>query len=177
MKSFYIDNRVTSISNEDILNRFIEESKHILATTCFDLRGWEHTSSKIRRDSSAPIPVLGLLWNTDEDNIFFDTTVLKYSSLDLTRRNVLSTVHKIFDPIDVLSPAALIPKLLIQRSWNLKIGWDTVLPDDYQREFSSWLRDVDCLLNVNIARSLNIDKIHGLSLHLFGMRAKMLIVL
>ncbi|GFS49769.1 integrase catalytic domain-containing protein [Nephila pilipes] len=65
------------------------------------------------------------------------------------------------------SPATLIPKLLIQRSWNLKIEWDVVLPDDYQREFSSWLRDVDCSLNVKIAKSLNIDKIHGLSLHVF----------
>ncbi|GFU14375.1 integrase catalytic domain-containing protein [Nephila pilipes] len=66
-----------------------------------------------------------------------------------------------------LSPATLILKLLIQRSWNLKIGWDTVLPNDYLREFSFWLHDVNCLLNVKITRSLNIDKIHGLSLHVF----------
>ncbi|GFT39648.1 DUF5641 domain-containing protein [Nephila pilipes] len=104
-----------------------------LATACFDLRGWEHASLKIGRDPSDPIPVLGLLWNKDEDNIFCDTAVLKCSSFDLTRRNVLSIVHKIFDSLCVLSPATLIPKLLIQRSWNLKIGWDTALPDDYQR--------------------------------------------
>ncbi|GFT38628.1 uncharacterized protein NPIL_43771 [Nephila pilipes] len=132
MKSFYVDNCVTSISNEDTLYRFIEESKHILATACFDLRGWEHTSLKIGRDPSDPIPILGLLWN--KDNIFCDTTVLKCSSFDLTRRNVLSVVHKIFNPLGVLSPATLIPKLLIQKSWNLKIDWDTVLPDNYIRE-------------------------------------------
>ncbi|GFS75345.1 hypothetical protein NPIL_126051 [Nephila pilipes] len=71
-------------------DRFIEESKHILDTAYFDLIGWEHTSLKIGRDPSDPIPVLGLLWNKDEDNIFCDTTVLKCSSLDLRRRNVLS---------------------------------------------------------------------------------------
>ncbi|GFT01632.1 DUF5641 domain-containing protein [Nephila pilipes] len=99
------------------------------------------------------------MWNKEEDNIFCDTAVLKCSFFDLTRRNVLSIVHKILDPLGVLSPATLVLKLLIQRSWNLKIGWDTILPDDYQREFPSWLRDVDCLLNVKIARSLNIDEI------------------
>ncbi|GFT10242.1 integrase catalytic domain-containing protein [Nephila pilipes] len=67
----------------------------------------------------------------------------------------------------ILSLATLIPKLLTQRSWNLKIGWDTVLPDDYQREFSSCLRDVNCLLNDKISKSLNIDKIHRLSFHVF----------
>ncbi|GFT78845.1 DUF5641 domain-containing protein [Nephila pilipes] len=167
MESFYIENFVTSVSNENALCRFNEESKPIIATACFDLRGWEHTSLKIGRDPSDPILVLGLLWEKDEDNIFCDTTVSKCSSLDLARRNVLSIVHKIFDPLGVLSPATLIPKLLIQRSWNLKTGGDTILPDDYQREFSSWLYDVDCLLNVKIPRSLNIDKIHGLSLHVF----------
>ncbi|GFS37278.1 hypothetical protein NPIL_183631 [Nephila pilipes] len=54
--------------------KFIEESKHILATACLDLRVWEHTSLKIGRDPSEPIPVLGLLWNKEEDNIFCDTT-------------------------------------------------------------------------------------------------------
>ncbi|GFT82126.1 DUF5641 domain-containing protein [Nephila pilipes] len=77
MKSFYVDNCVTSVSNEDTLYRFIEESKRIMATTFFDLRGWEHTSLKIGRDPSEPIPVLGLLWNKDENNIFCDTTVFK----------------------------------------------------------------------------------------------------
>ncbi|GFU20850.1 DUF5641 domain-containing protein [Nephila pilipes] len=161
MKSFYVDNCVTIASNEDNLYRFIEDSKHLLA--CYDLRGWEHTSLKIGRDPSDTLPVFGLLWNKDEDIIFCDTTVLKCSSFDLTRRNVLNIIHKIFDPLGVLSPATLIPKLLIQRSWNLKMGWDTVLSVDNQREFTSWLRDVDCLLNAKIARSLNIDKIHGLS--------------
>ncbi|GFT65865.1 DUF5641 domain-containing protein, partial [Nephila pilipes] len=131
MKSSYVDNCVTSVSIEDNLYGFIEESKHILATACFDLRGWEHTSLKISRDPSDPIHVVGLLWNKDEDNIYCDTNVLKCSSFDLTRRNVLSIVHEIFDPLGVLCPATFIPKLLILRSWNLKIGGDTVLPDDY----------------------------------------------
>ncbi|GFU42631.1 DUF5641 domain-containing protein [Nephila pilipes] len=134
---------------------------HILATVCFDLRGWEHMSLNIGRDSSAPIPVLGLLWNKDRDNIFCDTTVLKCLSFNLTRRNVLSITHKIFDPLGILGIATLFPKLRIQRSCNLKIGWDTVLPDDYQIEFSSWVSDVDGLLNVKIPRSVNIEKIHG----------------
>ncbi|GFU39818.1 DUF5641 domain-containing protein [Nephila pilipes] len=90
---------------------------------------------KIRRYPSDPIPVLRLLWNKDEDNIFCDTAELKCSSLNLSRRNVLSIIHKIFDSFGILSPTTLIPKLLIQRSWTLKIGWDTVLRDDHQREF------------------------------------------
>ncbi|GFU42483.1 hypothetical protein NPIL_44691 [Nephila pilipes] len=106
-----------------------------MVTVCFELREWEHTSLKIGRDPSDPIPVLGLLRNKDQDNIFCDTAVLKCSSLDLTRRNILSTAHKIFDPFGILRPATLILKLVIEISRNLKIGLATVLPDDHQREF------------------------------------------
>ncbi|GFS86953.1 DUF5641 domain-containing protein, partial [Nephila pilipes] len=83
MKSSYVDNCVTSVSIENTLYGFIEESKHILATACFHLRGWDHTSLKISRDPSDPIHVLGLLWNKDEDNIYCDTNVLKCSSFDI----------------------------------------------------------------------------------------------
>ncbi|GFU58820.1 DUF5641 domain-containing protein [Nephila pilipes] len=135
MKSFYVDNSVSSVSNKkNTLYRFIEESKHVLATACFDLRRWEHTSLKIGRDPSNPITDLGPLCNKDEDSIYFDIAVLKSSSVDFSRRNILRNIS---DPLDILSSATLIPKLLIEGSWNLKIGWDTILLNGYQREFSS----------------------------------------
>ncbi|GFT87873.1 DUF5641 domain-containing protein [Nephila pilipes] len=108
MKSFYIENCVTSNFNDDSLYRFIEEPKDALATACFDLKGWEYTSLKMVHDPSDSLPVLGLWWNKYEDNIFCDTIVLKCPSFNLTRRNVLSIVQKIFDPLGVLSPATFL---------------------------------------------------------------------
>ncbi|XP_035204692.1 uncharacterized protein LOC118179635 [Stegodyphus dumicola] len=42
--AFYVDNCITSITSQDELKKFIFEAKRILATGCFDLRGWEHSS-------------------------------------------------------------------------------------------------------------------------------------
>ncbi|GFS35838.1 hypothetical protein NPIL_49051 [Nephila pilipes] len=101
---------VTSGPNENSLHRFIEKSKHILASASFDLRKWERASLNIGRDPSDPIPILGLLCHEDEDNILCDTAVLKCSSLHLTRRKIiLSIIQKNSNTLGILSPASLIP--------------------------------------------------------------------
>ncbi|GBL69063.1 hypothetical protein AVEN_106014-1 [Araneus ventricosus] len=42
LESFYVDNCVTSVDNEE-LRRFMIESREILSPAKFNLRGWEHT--------------------------------------------------------------------------------------------------------------------------------------
>ncbi|KAJ8982414.1 hypothetical protein NQ317_017216 [Molorchus minor] len=42
-ESFYVDNCVTSVTDKNSLNTFIQESVQIMAEAKFDLRGWERT--------------------------------------------------------------------------------------------------------------------------------------
>ncbi|GFY40127.1 integrase catalytic domain-containing protein [Trichonephila inaurata madagascariensis] len=44
------------------------------------------------------------------------------------RKGILSTVHKIFDPLGFTCPVTLGPKVLLQECWKLKVSWDTELP-------------------------------------------------
>ncbi|PRD24366.1 UNVERIFIED_CONTAM: hypothetical protein NCL1_43985 [Trichonephila clavipes] len=43
LRSFYVDDLITSLDNEAEILPFIEESHHILAEGKFNLRGWKHT--------------------------------------------------------------------------------------------------------------------------------------
>lgn len=39
------------------------------------------------------------------------------------KRGVLSTAQKLFDTIEFTSPSSLMPKLLLQEAWKMKIRW------------------------------------------------------
>ncbi|XP_035214247.1 uncharacterized protein LOC118188023 [Stegodyphus dumicola] len=43
LESFYVDNCVTNVENPEELEKFIEESRLVLSTAEFELRGWEHS--------------------------------------------------------------------------------------------------------------------------------------
>ncbi|XP_054717258.1 uncharacterized protein LOC129226652 [Uloborus diversus] len=164
--AFYVDNCVTSVSDEKKLNQFIHEPTYLMNAGCFDLRGWEYTTQNFE-EKSEPISVLGLLWNKHEDVLFCQIKNLDLDSLEITRRNILSIVHKIFDVIGILCPTTLIPKLILQKSWGLKLGWDTPLPDEFKIEFEAWAKDLHLLSEVRVPRYINTFESAELSLHTF----------
>lgn len=74
--------------------------------------------------------VLGLVWKPAKDHFMFDLNGL----LDIlkgkqnTKRSVLKTPARIFDPIGFLTPFTIRVKHLFQLLWERGIGWDDQLP-------------------------------------------------
>ncbi|XP_054265924.1 uncharacterized protein LOC128988558 [Macrosteles quadrilineatus] len=126
-KSFYVDNVSTSVDTYEELKHFVEESKQVMAAAKFDLRGWHATSVIEEGDNKFVTNVLGVQWNYIEDVLFFNLTncIKDLDVSRITKRDILSISHKIFDPIGILCPVTLFPKLLLQSMWDLKIDWDT----------------------------------------------------
>lgn len=119
IKSFYVDNCVTSLNGNKDLMQFIKISTKLLADAQFVLRGWEYTAMDIADASQNISSVLGLRWSKVNDVLFCDGgSQMKYDKV--TRRKVLSGAHRIFDPIGFISPFTLLPKIMVQSSWNAK---------------------------------------------------------
>lgn len=167
IRSFYVDNCVISVTDEKELQQFIQESTNLLEKAGFDLRGWEHTNLHDEGNSEKTVSVLGMLWNKTTDSLFCDLTSVNDIKLNVTRRVILSTVHKIFDPLGFLCPVTLLPKIMVQQTWKLKIGWDVELPEEIQQEFADWSQDLQLLSDVAIPRSLSLYEATKLSLHTF----------
>ena len=51
-------------------------------------------------------------------------------SVALTKRELLSFISSIYDPVGLMAPVTLEPKLIIQDLWRRQIDWDVELPDD-----------------------------------------------
>lgn len=45
-----------------------------------------------------------------------------------TKRNILSQISQLFDPLGLLGPIILSAKLLIQELWKSQIDWDSSVP-------------------------------------------------
>lgn len=79
---------------------------------------------------------------------------------------MLSIIHKVFDPIGFTCPALLQPKLLMQRTWKLKTGWDKELPKEEQDQFIGWCQELQALNDIKIPRQM-LKNIRILEIHTF----------
>ncbi|UYV82358.1 hypothetical protein LAZ67_21001782 [Cordylochernes scorpioides] len=85
----------------------------------------------------------------------------------LPKRTVLSCIQRLFDPLGFLSPVLIRPKVLLQKTWTLKLEWDAQLPTDTEKEFRSWLYKIALLDQVMIPRCLYLDCERDVQLHVF----------
>ncbi|GFS59089.1 integrase catalytic domain-containing protein [Trichonephila clavipes] len=110
LRSFYVDDLITSLDNEAEILPFIEESHHILTEGKFNLRGWKYTGDD---DPEQVTSVLGLIWNRKEDELKINLDWIETYKLEIvSKRGILSVIHRVFDPDGFLCPVLLIPKLI-----------------------------------------------------------------
>jgi len=69
----------------------------------------------------------------------------------VTKRDILSYMSKVFDPIGFISPVMVQLKLILQSAWLVKQGWDEELLQGDIGKFKKWQTELQCLRDVNIA--------------------------
>ncbi|UYV67536.1 hypothetical protein LAZ67_5001142 [Cordylochernes scorpioides] len=164
LKSFYVDNCVTSLKEEEVED-FMEISIQLMTKAKMELNQWAITGVFTQADSD--VSVLGLLWDNMEDMLKCNVTRPFQVPNSLTKRTVLSCIQRFFDPLGFLSPVLISPKVLLQKTWNLKLEWDAQLPTDIEKEFRSWLYEIASLDQVVIPRCLYLDSEGDVQLHVF----------
>ncbi|XP_035231408.1 uncharacterized protein LOC118203247, partial [Stegodyphus dumicola] len=175
-KSFYVDHFIASFETKEEIVKFKEASLTLMFSGGFNLRGWTTVPFKGRSMTSYRkiIPILGLSWDTENDGIYCSLTTLTFSECAHTKRSLLSVSHRIFDPIGFTSPSTLIPKLILQKTWKMKLSWDENLPQGIEREFQAWLKRLHFLNYCKISRRLvivNFDEC-SITLHCSGDTSK-----
>ncbi|GIX92133.1 uncharacterized protein CDAR_450651 [Caerostris darwini] len=122
-KSFYVDNLVSGVDNEIQLEEFMTDANDVLNKGGFELRNWTFTSSETNSSKSSDL--LGLPWDSHLDVIAFSIDWIEDIKLEIiTKKTMLSIAHRLFDPFGVASPVMLCPKLMLQETWKMSLGWD-----------------------------------------------------
>lgn len=92
---------------------------------------------------------IAIFWNINQDKLTFKSIAKDYHN---TRCYVLSLVSWVFDPLGVLKPSLLEPKLIIQELWKLKISWDEQIPKKLE---ARWVILKNEMINIS---HINLDR-------------------
>ena len=201
---FYVDDLVTGCSSPQEAIDLYEKSKERMQTGGFKLRKWKSNDRVVRKkiqevenvnkeeslnectfakemlglveETGEKTKVLGIVWDTEKDNLVFELDkMLKLGGNAPTKRGILSTLASLFDPLGILSPVAVIAKVLFQDLCKEQVGWDEPLPADKLPLWKGWLQDLQSMGKVSIPRCV-YDKSEGeilwCQLHGFGDASK-----
>ena len=98
--------------------------------------------------------ILGLNWDSKEDTIVYNLSALAklHAGEPVTKRNVLSLIAKIFDPLGLITPITTMLKVFMQRLFEIKLDWDEPLPATLQSEWASLIMDLESIGNLSVPR-------------------------
>lgn len=112
------------------------------------------------------LKTLGVFWNAQSDTIVYTVRAIPRAKR-VTKRFVLSEVAKIFDPLGLLGPIILAAKMLIQRLWQLKLGWDESVPTDLHTEWSEYCTQLSAINEMVFPRWISLKGARSIQLHGF----------
>ena len=111
---------------------------------CFDETYAEATLRSSRRPESGEHKVLGVCWDPDSDQLVFDVADIAQltSTLKSTKRNVVSTIGRFYDPLGFLAPLNIKFKVLFHKLCESKVDWDQTLTGELIHEWKTLVNDL-----------------------------------
>lgn len=185
-KNHYMDDYLCSYSTIEEAERVNKEVDFVHRQACFELRGWTsndkrtiHTLTARSEEPTVSIggssveKALGLRWNVQEDYIGFEVNTRKTSPALLqgnkppTKREALSIIMSLFDPLGLISPVTTPAKRLMQDTWRFGTGWDESLPEELQVRWHAWIESLKSLEDLKIPRCYDCEPATTRQLHTF----------
>lgn len=165
----FVDDLVCSVPSVEYGCNLHKEAVELFASGGFELVKWSTNNpdilhnipeqmrkmNSISFDHDNASKVLGLIWKPQTDEFSFQ---FKLTQEGCTKRTMLSTIARIFDPIGFLGPVLLYTKCLIKELWSKEIGWDEPPPEEITKKFEMFVAELHLLSDHAIPRHVNIEK-------------------
>ena len=180
-KDFYMDDLLHSVQTEREAVSRVAEIKQIVSYGGFKLAKWSSNRESLLQAlrpeelESQPTTVelasedvertLGILWKPKQDVIVYRVKQKTYAP---TKRGILSAVATLYDPMGLLAPVGLIPKILLQSLWETKLGWDDEMPTSLASQWLKWKAALPEIQNLTVDRSLDVPGATEYQLHVFA---------
>ena len=74
----------------------------------------------------------------------------------LTKRQILSQVNGIYDPLCLISPFTVKAKILLIKLWgqDKKLGWDEHIPEGFRKDWVKFFEELPKLANISFSRPI-----------------------
>ncbi|KAL0883539.1 hypothetical protein ABMA27_015693 [Loxostege sticticalis] len=177
--NLYMDDLLHGQHNIEDAKKLKDQLIELFKAGGFNLRKWKSNEPKLIENHSIDkensfefkqqesTKTLGLKWVPLNDQFSFDIKILPSPNLQLTKRELLSEISKVFDPLGWLSPVTIKLKLLFQSIWQLDLKWDDILPENITNEWNQSKIDLQLIKNTQIPRWLKCNEKDTIELHGF----------
>ncbi|XP_061724427.1 uncharacterized protein LOC133530514 [Cydia pomonella] len=171
---FYVDDLLTGAATEGELAHILKTVTEVLNSAGFPIHKFKTNCPQIFQEAtesdshnlSKESSVLGVLWAPSTDTLRFEINIDK-NEHKVTKRMILSNTCKIFDPLGLLSPCTITLKILLQKLWELKLEWDSDVPNGIKKTWDKIINNLDLLLALSIPRSVLCSFPVSIDLHCF----------
>ena len=140
MNDLYVDDITTGANSIESALTIRDEVTKILYSGGFNVHQWasndprileglnaDQVNAKLDLNKDRPIKTLGVYWNAKNDEYIY-TVQSRKIGYPFTKRIILSEISKIYDPLSLLGPITLYAKYIMQKLWQVKVGWDEAEP-------------------------------------------------
>jgi len=170
-RDFYVDDLITGESSILELLETKSQVTNILKTAGFELTKFRSNIS-LGQDECldhyglTDTKVLGLLWRSTSDSLIYEAALNSTPEI-ITKRNMLSVITQIFDPLGLVGPVIIKAKILLQSLWQQKLDWDTPVPETIRIAWASYCQQLPILNSILRPRHALLHNPCDIQLHGF----------
>ncbi|XP_055633238.1 uncharacterized protein LOC129773624 [Toxorhynchites rutilus septentrionalis] len=192
-ENHYVDDYLDSVDTIEQAVQLALDVKQVHEKAGFVIRHWMSNSAEVllrigeqntksvksfTMDKGSNLErVLGMVWRPQEDVFVFssafrnDLQRLLEESIVPTKRQLLSLVMSVFDPLGMVAPFVVHGKTIVQDVWRSGIGWDEPLPANIVPQWERYAKLLGTLNTVKIPRcyfpGYQPEAYNSLELHVF----------
>lgn len=164
---FYMDDLLTGAHTKEEASRLQQELIDLLHKGKFHLRKWRSNDMELLKSLATQgkedellvlnkhenLRTLGLLWNSERDCLQYEIRLMGNQAA--TKRQVLSLISKIFDPLGLIGPILVMAKQLMQQLWKQQLDWDEELPAHLQASWNKYYNSINSAQVISVPRNVN----------------------
>ncbi|XP_025192035.1 uncharacterized protein LOC112592239, partial [Melanaphis sacchari] len=161
------NNLITILNNAGLqLRKWVSNKKKVLV----DITNIDNDPLRVLNLDNNPIKMIGLFWDPYNDTYRYKVNepIQRSTSIaPITKRNILSNIATIFDPLGLIGPIVITVKIIMQKLWQKGINWDEQLPLSILKEWEGYWHELIKIEQITIPRRVigcdgNVNvQIHG----------------
>lgn len=182
LRDFYMDDLLTGCDTEEETLEIFEQMNKLMSEGGFRLQKWCTNSEKLQKHikhesqkSDQPyvfktndvIKVLGICWNKESDTFEY-LLQLPEMSENFTKRQVLSDIARLYDPMGWIAPVIVTAKIFMQLLWKSGLNWDDELTPELTKDWIKFRKDLTNVEKIVIPRWLRTNRESEVELHAFA---------
>ncbi|XP_055909030.1 uncharacterized protein LOC129943530 [Eupeodes corollae] len=170
-EQMYVDDIFTGGDTIDKVMQVRNQSLKALRAGGFELHKWASNTTELlagiplQQQSSATalelnsdevIKTLGMNWQPGLDQFRYKINFDLHQGT-VTKRSILSTIAKLFDPLGFINPIIVSAKIILKRLWSLNISFDEPISGDLLVDWNNILEDLPNISQIQIPRWLKFS--------------------